>query len=202
MNTLQRRTWWLSLLIMVSLLTQSVLPLATPARAIEPAPEASQSSGRSLAAAAKQLEQALMQLEEAGSDDAVRNAQRAVDLAWSQLTSVEQETRNELIAREQDLAKRGLAKARGRQASRKAEHAKRMDGVKGRYQSLLSAAGNRQAVKNAAAALRKDLREGMAAATAAPPKLDLLPNRPAPKAKPVEQRPALKPAGGAADQPS
>src|SRR3712207_1272339 len=112
MNTLQRRTWWLSLLLMVSLLAQSVLPLASPAKAMEPAPGVGQSSGRSLAGEAKQLEQALTQLEEAIRDDAFRGAQHAVDLAWSRLSSVELETRNELTAREQDLAARGLHKTR------------------------------------------------------------------------------------------
>lgn len=200
MNNIRQFTRWLSLLVIASLLLQ-LAPQAMPAAmartahaapvAGRPTPPAAQAP--SLAAQVQQLEQVLSLLEEAPDDAALRKAQLRVENAWSALLMVERATRDELSSREQDLGARGLAAARGRQEAQLAEHNRRMDGLRASYQALVSARGDRQALKRAASALRTALHVSMAAASAPPPKLDLLPNRPAPKTQQVRQLPALRP---------
>lgn len=207
MKPLQQRTWWVSLILMLSLLTQTLLPPAAivAREATSPPQAAAPTAQRSLAGQANELEQSLTQLEAATDDASFRAARSRVQLAWGELLMVERAVSTELAATEQELGSRGLSVARGRQATRRAEHGRQFNGLKGKYQALSNAGADRGAAKGAAAALRAALRESLKASKAAPPKLDLLPTRPAPQSRPVERRAALNPrasqSGQLADQP-
>ncbi len=191
-NPLMRRIrhlmQWLSVIVVVSLLAQQMVPLLAPAwaHAASLSQRADPSDTPSLAERADTLARALEQLEAATDDQTFQAALDQVTRAWDDLLAAGRRIEQSLLASESRTAVAGE-----RWAALADEQERHLVSLTALYDQFRQAVqGDRQAAQAAAAALRSALSASIAPAVARQPDLELLPNRPA-EPIPVGSYPAL-----------
>ena len=204
----------LTIIVIVSLIAQMALPGLAFARsqAVPPAvvPSGSHATSSpavgdgpkepSLASKASQLDRLLAELETT-PDDAFDATLSKVDDAWQAMSVAEAQAQTSLAETGNNASARGLEKARRRVDQLAQGHESRLADLSARYQALRDVAKtDRRAARDAAAELRSALRADMAPLNPPPPDLDLLPNRPGPAARPVDQYPPLSNAAPTAEE--
>lgn len=191
-------TQWLSVIVTVGLLAQSISPLLMAPRAATAVstPQQTQTeSGAHTISLTSQIETlaGLLAALEAAPDQATYEAVlQEIDPAWRRLSAVAEQTRLGLESNENTLYAQGFAAAGERLRTLADEQDQQLNTLTAHYEALATAVAgaDRRQVNEAAAALGAALRDSLPP-PAPLPDFDLLANRPAPTTPSVERRPAL-----------
>ena len=189
MQKMRDRMQWLSLVIIIGLLLQLLLPILPPPTA-QAAPPAQEQGSLATVSHAAQLEQALVQLEEAADEDDLKKSLEHLESVWNDLLLADQQIGEELLALDKDLASRGLEVARDRLALLRTEYEDKIELLTAHYDELMKGAQEeRQAVQSALESFRSALNANVPVPPT--PDLERLPTRSVTKPSQIEHRPAL-----------